>query len=269
MINNESIKRIIAFIHVCILGISIFLQTVNFENTGLHSFVSIFFIMQLLISIELIVYVISNFISRVLFELIFISFTIVLSCLGKISPWYISVIACILNSIYMMWIIGCVRNYDTAIKQINETQQKINEGKLSYNNYSNGLEEFNSANNLGFFSRVRKKREPNWQKYNIKYNMEDIFGFGSALLGIDSSEYNRKSDKLNKCNTNLSGKNNAIESDRTLRHEKNALEKYMERKQLLLNQEDLQMKQNINKLNSIHKNNLKVAKKILRKKITK
>ena len=203
---------------------------------------------------------------RTIASLIYLGITIYEGVNGNLVKWYIIVPIFLVTEIYMLWNLGGVVNCAIASLYRDRLNGKVNVGRYSYGSYADDLNEYNRRNGLGFFTKVRKKKEPNWKKLGFNYTALEMFYFKDALVGIDSSQWDRKEIKLNKINSRLDDKLGALDSNRSIHEEKSTIDR-IRVKAKSAGLDTLGYDASSEKLESVKNKNVKNGKGILRKRL--
>lgn len=198
--------------------------------------------------------------------LLYLGITIYEGVNGNLIKWYIIVPIFLVTEIYLLWNLGGVVNCAIASPYRDRLNYKVNAGRYSYGSYADELNGYNERNSLGFFSKVRKKREPNWENLEFNYTALEMFYFDNAILGIDSSEWDRKESKLDKINSRLSDKLGALDSNRSIHEEKSTID-IIRTKAKSAGLDASGYDESSRKLESVRKKNVKNGKGILRKRL--
>jgi len=145
------------------------------------------------------------------------------TCLGMnhvISKWYLIISLIIVLMIYMMWNIGGVVNCIVANKYKIQMDCALNEGRQSYGDYKEKVEEYNTRNKLGFWTKIRSKGEPNWKRLRFNSSGMDMFCFEDALVGVSTAGWERSLSKMKRINSGLSDKHGALDNNASLFEER-------------------------------------------------
>lgn len=166
---------------------------------------------------------------RTILMILYIGGNIYLGINHHISKWYIIVPLSIFLLFYMIWNIGGVKNCIIANKYKMQLDTAVSESKGSYAGYKDGVERYNTRNGLGFWTKVKIKKEPNWKKYEFRASGLDMFILEHALLGITTNHWKTQIVKISKINSNLVDKNNALKNNESLYKEKYTINRIKEK----------------------------------------
>lgn len=207
---------------------------------------------------------------RMVVTVIYLGMTIYEGVNGYLVKWYIIIPIFLVTVIYMLWNLGGVVNCAIAGPFRDRLNEKVRSGRDSYGSYAEDVEGYNIRNGLGFFTKVRKKREPNWKKLGFNYSALEMFYFEDALVGIDSSQWERKEKKLNKINNKLNDKNDVLydvlKNNKRIHDEKDSLDRIrVKAKSAGLDTSGYDVLRG--KLEIVRKKNVKKEKGILRKRL--
>ena len=180
-------------------------------------------------------------------------------CNEVIGMWYIIIPSFILFEFYMIWNLGGVINCIIANPYKQRLERKSGDLKILYEEYTEGLQIFNRRNGLGFFTKVRGKKRPNLNGFKFDSNGVEMFFLENAIFGVDISKWERKEKKAEKKLKSVMDKNKALEVNSSLHEEKDIVAR------IISNSEDSSL--NLDDLNRIIGENVKVGKKVLRKRI--
>jgi len=203
---------------------------------------------------------------RVVAALFYLGITIYEGVNGNLIKWYVIVPVFLVAEIYMLWNLGGVANCVVASGYRDRLGSKINAGRYTYGAYADDLNDYNERNGLNFFTKVRKKVEPNWKRLDFNYTALEMFYFENAITGIDFSKLDKKESKLDKINSRLNDKLCALDSNRNIGEEKSAIDRIMLKAKsagLDISGYDASSV----KLESVRKKNVKNSKSILRKRL--
>lgn len=203
---------------------------------------------------------------RAIASLVYLGITIYEGVMGNLIKWYIIIPVFLVTEVYMIWNLGGVVNCAIASPYRSRLNAKINVGQDSYGSYAGDLDEYNQRNSLGFFSKVRKNREPNWEKLRFNYTALEMFYFENAFIGIDSSQLDNKENKLDKINSKLSNKIDVLDSNRSLFEEKNTIDK-ISLKAKTAGLDTSGYDESREKLEAVRKKNVKTGNSILKKRL--
>lgn len=203
---------------------------------------------------------------RIVASLIYLGVTIYEGVNGNLVKWYIIIPVFLITEVYLLWNLGGIINCVIASPYRDRINEKVNVARSSYDSYANALESYNSRNNLGFFTKVRKKREPNWEKLGFNYSALDMFCFVDALIGINTSKLDKKEEDLNNINSNLEDKNSALYNNWSINEEKDVINR-IGVKAKTTGLDSLNYNATSEKLDVVRKMNVIKEKKILRKKL--
>lgn len=183
---------------------------------------------------------------------------------GYISRWYVIIPTGLVMIIFMLWNLGGVKNciiassYKSALVKLGA---RLN---AEYNDYSSGVDRYNTRNGFGFFTKVRKKRRPNLMWYSFNSTGLDMFVIEDALLGVSTADWESKIEKLNSKIGKLMDKNDAICADETISEERSVF-KNIRNQNRELGIYDPSHDLIINNLDEKKKTGIKKQKKILKK----
>lgn len=201
--------------------------------------------------------------------LLFVSYTIIIIyawIMNYINYWYVIIPVYFIMSLFMIWNLGGVRNCIIAApyqRKIYELVFKINK---DYKSYSSLVDEYNNANGFSFFSKVRKKREPNLNKYGIDLSGLSMFKMEYAIYGIKTDLWERDIIKLNEKIGNIEDKIRVMNNDKIISNERNRLENLGE-KSKQIGYDNQEHKIIMEKLNMKKKKGIKLQKKVLKRRI--
>lgn len=197
---------------------------------------------------------------------IFLAVTIYFSIKGYIARWYIIVPISVILLLYMCWILGGIKNCMVASLYMSSLHREITSATQSYGHYFTEVDELNASNNLGFFSKVRKKKEPNWNKYRFNETDLNMFSISTSFQGIDTDRWEKNIKKVKKYNYRLNENISAINIDTSLREELDILKRVIHKREEI-NADNPDLSEQKDKLNCKKKKNLKQIKKILKKRL--
>ena len=183
---------------------------------------------------------------------------------GYIFKWYIIIPLSILLLFYMMWNIGGVINCVIANKYKVLLDKALHESKGSYDYYKDGVDHYNRRNSLGFWTKIRIKKEPRWKKYEFELAGLELFSLGHALWGISTDRWEKKLLKVSRINSNLDDKHSALENNESLHEEKQMISKISGKMESLGRSTDNFDRQK-NVIDAEIDRNKKLEKKILKK----
>lgn len=181
-----------------------------------------------------------------------------------ISKWYIIVPVSLLLIFYMLWNIGGVKNCIIAYKYKIQLNRVVSESKSSYAGYKNGVGQYNIRNGLGFWAKVKTKKEPNWKNYEFHSSGLSMFSIADALSGITTDRWENQITKVSKINTGLGKKHKALRNNESLYEEKYMINRIREKMEDF-NEETKGLDKSIKALDSEIVKSRKKEKKILRK----
>lgn len=203
---------------------------------------------------------------RTIANLIYLGITIYEGVNGYLVKWYIIVPLFIVTEVYMLWNLGGVVNCIVASPYRDRINGKVDVGRYLYNSYIDDLDGYNEKNDLGFFSKVRKRREPNWKNLAFNYTALDMFCFKEALVEISSLQWDRKESELDKINSSLSDKLDALDSNQSIHEEKSALDR-IRSKAKSVGLDTSKFDASSESLEVVRKKNVKSGKVILKRKL--
>ena len=205
---------------------------------------------------------------RTVATLIYLGLTIYEGINDNLVKWYIIIPVFLVTEVYMLWNLGGVVNCVIASSYRERLNSKVREGIDLYDLYSKDLEKYNERNELGFFTKVKKKREPIWEILDFNYTALQMFYFEYAFVGINELVLYIKERKLNEINRKLYDKNNALHSNLSIHEEKDSINKIVNKAKLGgledLNFDYAGAKEN---LEIMRKKNIKKEKHILRRRL--
>lgn len=228
----------------------------------------------MLIEIQAIIFVFFLFITilkwrilcRAIASLLYLGISIYEGVNGNLIKWYIIVPIFLVTEVYMIWNLGGVLNCIIASPYRDRLNNKVNAAQHSYGLYAHDLNDYNKRNGLGFFSKVRRKSEPNWRNLVFNYTALEMFDFDKAIWGIDSSELTIKEGRLDNINSRLSDKLGALDSNRSIHEEKSMLER-IRGKAKCAELDVSGYDESSGKLESLRKKNVRTGKGILKKRL--
>lgn len=133
-----------------------------------------------------------------------------------IKWWYVIIPSFLIMCFFMVWNLGGVKNSSPYRKKLKNLGSRVNS---EYDNYSSGVDSYNSRNGFGFFTKVRKKRKVNLAWYGFNSSGINMFALEDALFGVSTSDWESKVGKLNKKIGRISDENDAIFADETISDE--------------------------------------------------
>ena len=166
----------------------------------------------------------------------------------------------------MFWNLGGIINCVVANEYKKQIEKIIDECKNSYKEYSNRIDEYNKRNDLSFGTKVRTKKEPNWNKLGFDSSGLEMFCFPDILFG-NTSRWERKISKLNGIISDLNDKHEVLNRDEELYEElydeKCRIDRIRDKgksigKEIVIND---------TKIDTVMRKNRKIVKKRLRKKL--
>ena len=166
---------------------------------------------------------------RTILALFYVGGSIYLGVNHFIEKWYIIIPISILLLFYMLWNIGGVVNCVAANKFKLFLDKVVSETQGSYDDYKDGIEKYNVRNGLGFWSKVKTKREPKWKKYEFGATGLEMFALENALLGIRTKHWERRISKVSKISSNLGDKHSALRNNESLYEEKDMISRIREK----------------------------------------
>lgn len=129
---------------------------------------------------------------RTVVTIIYLGMTIYEGVNGYLVKWYIIIPIFLITVIYMLWNLGGVVNCAIASPYRDRINEKVRVGRYSYDSYAGDIDGYNIRNGLGFFTKIRKRKEPNWKRLSFNYSALEMFYLEDALVGIDESQWERK-----------------------------------------------------------------------------
>lgn len=193
-------------------------------------------------------------------------FTIYCWINGYIGHWYVVIPSFLTMVFFMIWNLGGVENCVKASpykKKLSDLCEVIN---LEYDDYSEGVDRYNSRNGLGFFSKVRKKRKVNTAWYNFNSSGLDMFTLEYALFGVSTLGWEKNIEMLYRKISRISEKKDAIYADEIISDEYERISN-IKRKNLEIGYVDKKNDIILAELNDKKKSGIKKQKKILRRRI--
>ncbi|MFR6592094.1 hypothetical protein [Catenibacterium sp.] len=222
---------------------------------------------QIVVFVFFIYFIFADTVNRAIPALVYLIITLFSGKFGIISKWYIIIPVFIITELYLLWNLGGVKNCLIASPYKEELDKAILSGHDEYNKYAAEIDEYNKRNNLDFFTRVRIKREPNWNKWGFNSSGYEMFEFGNALAGLEFStivRWEKNEERLREISKKMYDKHEAVISNAALHDEKDLIDKIVKKKQ-----ESGLYKGNIDcqkgKINGEIQENMKKEKKILRR----
>ena len=185
---------------------------------------------------------------------------------GELYKWYVIVPTFIIMELYLLWNLGGVINCIVAEEFEDKIRDAIWEGQELYQQYSTGVDYYNEKNELGFFTKVRKKFPPDWAQFEFHPDGIKMFGFSNALFGIETIALEQRLDKMKKINANLESKQKAIDGNKGLHEEMDMLCEVASKKEK--NGEPIdRYEKGYEKLQREKKEKMKKEKKILKRRL--
>ena len=129
----------------------------------------------------------------------------------------------------MLWNIGGVKNCIVANKYKLQLDIAVAESKNLYAGYKDGVGQYNERNELGFWTKVKTKKEPNWKEYEFRSSGLDMFLFEDALIGITTNRWERQIAKVRRISSGLEDKHKALRNNESLYDEKNTIKRIKEK----------------------------------------
>lgn len=203
---------------------------------------------------------------RTIAFILYLGITIYLGVTGMLVKWYIIIPIFLATDVYMLWNLGGVANCIIAGPYRKRLNEKINTGRGSYGSYAGDIGEYNDRNKLGFFTKVRKKREPKWNELGFDSGALQMFNFWDAVLGISSQQWDNKEKKLDRINSRLNDKNSALYNNRSIHEEKACLHR-ISGKAGEAGLDTTGYDKSGRTLEKVRKKNVKKEKKVLRKRL--
>ncbi len=203
---------------------------------------------------------------RIVVTIIYLGMTIYEGLNGYLTKWYIIIPVFLVTVIYMMWNLGGIINCAIASPYRDRINGKVIEGRYSYDLYAGDIDGYNKRNGLVFFTKIRKKKEPNWKRLGFNYSALEMFHLENALVGIDVSQWESKENKLNKINNKLNDKNDALNNNMRIFDEKNSLD-MIRAKAKSVGLDTSVYDTSRDKLEILRKKNIKKEKGILKKRL--
>ena len=136
----------------------------------------------------------------------------------------------------------------------------------SYEEYRDKIEKYNTRNNLGFWTRVHTKREPDWGKMRFDSSGLKMFYIEEAIFGIDITEWEKNIKRLDRINIRLSDKNNTLDKNENIFDEKEIIER-IKNKSKSIQIDTVKLEEQERMFDSKIKINRKNEKKILKRKL--
>lgn len=251
-----------------VLGIIVCLYTFIGNNDIVKTICILLLEMELLIFISFFIIIIFEWKNgiRLVISIFYLGIMICNGINKLICKWYIILPVILIVELYMFWNIGGVINCIIASRHKAKLLEIISYGKNVYEEYRNKVKEYNQRNNLGFWIKVRIKKEPNWFDLGFNTTGLDMFSFGDALFGINTSQWVRKEERLNQIISNLYDKHDALDNNESLINEKNMIDRIKDKSKIIgattyaLDEQEKEVNMLINK-------SRKVEKKLLKKRL--
>lgn len=140
-----------------------------------------------------------------------------------ISKWYIIVPISIVLLVYMIWNMGGVVNCVVANKYKKKLERTLKEARESYSVYIGKVGAYNECNELGWFSKIRIKREPKWEKFEFASSGIEMFSIEKALEGVETLVWEKQLSEIDRINSRLNDKHLALDSNYSLFEEKETI----------------------------------------------
>lgn len=157
---------------------------------------------------------------RTFLAISFLGITIYFGINHLISKWYVIIPLSLVLLFYMLWNIGGVVNCVVANKYKKKLDKAVLECKQSYNDYKGKVGEYNTRNELGFWTKIRTKREPNWGTLGFDSSALGMFALDKAIPGISTLEWENNLLKMREINARLSDKHDALDNNSSLLEER-------------------------------------------------
>ena len=258
---NET-KKVWLLSYIIITGFVLMVYLFCFDSEAGKTIVCMLTLTQFIMLAEFLIIVWFKWIvgCRVIASVLFLTLVIYCGAKRHIQKWYIIIPAFILSYIYMMWNLGGIKNCIIASPYKAKLDNLVSECKLAYRQYSCGVDEFKVSNGTDALSWVYKKKEPDWDSYDI--DGLGMFCVEVALIGMDRWYWDYKVAKIESLNKELDIKNQVLNSDISIKQEVEMLENIKSKTDCIRNL-NVDLNSQINKLKKIKKDNAKKARKIL------
>lgn len=203
---------------------------------------------------------------RTILAILYLGGTIHLGVNHIISKWYVIVPISIILLVYMIWNIGGIVNCIVANRYKMELDRVLAESKQSYGDYKDKVGQYNIRNELGFWTKIHTKREPNWNRLGFNSSGLNMFSFEDALFGVNTLDWERRISKMSRINSGLSDKHSALDNNSSLFEEKELIGRIIEKSDGIDANTDIFTKQD-KILNTEIASSRKKERKILRRKL--
>lgn len=225
-----------------------------------------FFGMQILIVLFFVKIVVFGKIQnvRTLPVIIYLGFVIYEGMKGNLHRWYIIIPIFLIASINIIWNLGGVSNCIIASPIRKCLNSKVEETKQRYNEYYQKLKEYNERNQLGYWTKIKVKKAPDWERMGFHYTALWMFIDSNAIVGVDFSECERKLSELNEMAERLNEKLLALHNNDTNHQEMKELNKMINR-QKKLGRDVTKENQRLQDCEVEMKINMKKEKKVLKR----
>ena len=157
---------------------------------------------------------------RIFLAILFLGITIYFGINHLIYKWYVIIPLSLVLLFYMLWNIGGVVNCVVANKYKKQLDKAVLECRQSYSDYKGKVREYNTRNELGFWTKIRTKKEPNWVALGFGSSALGMFALDKAILGISTLEWENNLAKMRKINVRLSDKHDALDNNSLLLEER-------------------------------------------------
>jgi hypothetical protein len=177
--------------------------------------------------------------------------------IGNLHRWYIIIPIFLFTEIYMIWNLGGIINCVTASEYKMQIDSGIAKEKAAYQQYVVDLKNYNLDNDLNFFHKVRKKREPFWEGLEFCDSGISMFELEIALRGIDTDKWDENIKELERINSRIGEKQQVFFENKSFHEEKNMIARNILQGQrnglptknieLIRDQQEKQQKKNLKK----------------------
>lgn len=202
---------------------------------------------------------------RLILSVLYIVGAIYLSVNKIIGKWYVIVPISVVLLVYMLWNLGGIINCIVADKYKKQLCMALDNTQRYYYEYKEKVLEYNSRNQLSFWSKVPVQNEPNWYRLAFNSSGIEMFDIIKALVGVYTAGWEIKISELNRINESLKDKHGVLDGNNMLFKEKKAIERISNKSdEIKQKTETFSAKEEI--VNKKILNNRKAERKILKRK---
>lgn len=162
---------------------------------------------------------------RAFLVILYLIGTVYLGVNHIICKWYIIIPISIVLIVYMFWNIGGVVNCIVANRYKVYLDTTLKNNYELYDAYKEKVEKYNTRNQLGFWTKVRAKKEPNWYRLGFNSSGLQMFCIVDAFFGVSTIVWEQNISKLKKINANLFDKHGALDNNYSLYEEKETIDR--------------------------------------------